>query len=77
MSGEHERKSGRGGGLIWFFLAAAVLYVLSVGPAGALARKNTKLVAVVVAVYTPLRWFHDYTPLGNPLDAYGRLWGWE
>jgi hypothetical protein len=77
MSEEHMRESGRGAGLIWFFLAAALLYVLSVGPAGALARKHTKLAPVVVAVYTPLRWLHDQTPLKEPLDAYGRLWGWE
>ncbi len=74
MSGKHGRESGRGGGLIWFFLVA--LYVLSVGPAGVLGRKNAKFVPFIAAVYTPLRWLHDYTPLKKPLDAYGRLWGW-
>ncbi len=75
MSREHEGKSGLGGGLIWFFLAAA-LYVLSVGPAGVLVRKHLTFAPVIVTVYTPLRWLHDHTPLRQPLDAYSRLWGW-
>ena len=79
MSEENERESGRGGGPIWIMLVAAlpILYVLSIGPVGALTKNNANSRLTVRAVYYPVMLLHDHTPLKKPLEAYARLWGWQ
>jgi hypothetical protein len=79
MSEEHERESGRRGGFFWLMVVAAgtLLYVLSLGPAGAIANHNPSSYDLLRVAYYPVIWLHDYTPLEKPLEAYGRLWGWH
>jgi hypothetical protein len=72
MSEVQEQGSRGGGWLIWIFLAA-VLYVLSVGPAGALALRNPSLQTAFYVAYYPLRLLIG-TPLSRPLEAYCDLW---
>jgi hypothetical protein len=78
MSEGHEGESSRGG-LGWALAVAFVplLYVLSVGPVGAIAKNNTNALPAVRAFYSPVAWLHDHTLLQKPLEAYANLWGFH
>jgi hypothetical protein len=79
MTDEHQQESGRGWGFGWFTPTVLVLsvYVLSVGPAGAVVKKKPQFAPIARAFYMPSVWLHERTPLRSPLDAYARLWGWQ
>ncbi len=62
--------------LLMLFLAP-VLYVLSIGPVVALVQQTGQSHDAVEAIYAPVIWLHDHTPLKEPLERYGKLWGWK
>ena len=72
---EHE---SRPRGLPWATTIAFVplLYILSIGPVGALT-KNSSAYSAVRRFYSPVRWLHDHTLLKRPLEAYVNLWGFH
>jgi hypothetical protein len=77
MDDESDPKSGPTG---WIILVAAapLLYILSIGPVGALTKnKPTSTVNMVRKVYYPVIWLHDHTPLKGPIEAYANLWGFH
>ena len=77
MDDESEHKSGPTG---WIILVAAapLLYILSIGPVGALTKnKATSTVNMVRKVYYPVVWLHDQIPLKGPIEAYANLWGFH
>lgn len=75
MSEENENKSHRGILMvIAVVIAIPLLYVLSIGPAEAIATKYPKCEPVFHKFYFPLGWLAVYTPLGKPLKWYVRLW---
>jgi hypothetical protein len=53
------------------------LYVLSMGPVVAVAGKNQDNVPTIRAVYGPVIWLHEHTPLKKPLETYAKMWGWS
>lgn len=64
-------------GWMAFAVALPVAYVLSIGPV-ALAceyiQPSGRTLDVLGAVYAPLEWAYDHTPLQGPLDAYMASW---
>jgi len=58
-------------------LLSPLLYVLSIGPVARLAEEGLLPRDPVVAFYTPVIWLHHNTPLREPLEWYGHLWGWQ
>ena len=78
MADDVEEKTGFGP-LMWVSLLALVplLYVLSMGPAVAVAGKNQSNEAAIRAVYAPVIWLHHHTALAKPLEMYAKLWGWS
>jgi len=74
---EGANDKGRGSGRwVWpaLLLILLVLYLLSVGPAVAIARRTGKGMAVVNVVYAPIEWLHNNTPLRNPTESYVNFW---
>jgi hypothetical protein len=61
----------------WILLLVPCLYVLSMGPVVAVAGKNPASVPTIRAVYSPVIWLHEHTPLKQPLEMYAKLWGWS
>jgi hypothetical protein len=60
----------------WIVAIAPLLYLLSLGPVVALTKnKPPSTQNIVRAVYFPLIWLHNHTPLKKPIEAYARLWG--
>ena len=55
----------------------AVLYVLSIGPVVAITKSNPATVATVQAIYYPVRWLHEHTPLKRPLEVYASFWSFD
>ena len=55
----------------------AVLYILSIGPVVAITKSNPGTVATVQAIYYPVRWLHEHTPLKRPLEVYAGFWGFD
>jgi hypothetical protein len=55
--------------------AAILLYVLSIGPAGLIAKKTGASVVALRQFYAPVIWLHDHTLLKKPLHAYTDIWG--
>lgn len=54
-----------------------VLYVLSIGPVVAVVEKTGVGEEAAHALYLPVVWLHDHTPLEKPLEKWGELWGWQ
>jgi len=76
LSEEQKSRSSYLG--IAVFAIVSVLYVLSIGPVGALAiegRFSERTLKVLTYAYSPIIWLHDHTILEKPLDAYTSLWG--
>ena len=65
--------------LTWLSLLMLVplLYVLSMGPVVAIVGKNQANVATIRAIYGPVIWLHEHTPLKEPLELYAHMWGWS
>jgi len=76
MNRESEHRVD-GSGLAWVAMiaAAAVVYVLSVGPIGALTKNNGAATNAARIFYSPVIWLLDKTPLQKPIAAYCNLWG--
>lgn len=76
MSHEHPQESRRSS-LGWFGLVVflPLLYVLSIGPVGAMAFNNPKAIDGLRKFYAPVIWLHDHTPVKKPLETYVELWG--
>lgn len=52
-------------------------YVASVGPVVALNEHTFGFDNEVIrSIYAPVIWLHKTTPLRQPLEQYGELWGW-
>jgi hypothetical protein len=62
----------------WWLGGAALLpllYVLSIGPATALnVAPGGVCHTVLIAIYAPLDWLDEHTPISGPLRWYVRLW---
>ena len=71
---EVHRPDRSGGTLVWFFLAAPLLYVLSIGPVFKFGGKPPLSLEFVEAFYAPVIWLHDHTPLKKPLEWYVDWW---
>ena len=67
--------------IVWMLTAGswAFGYVVSIGPVIGMANYmgispgNNAL----EAIYAPVIWLHDVTPLSEPLDEYCRAWGFQ
>jgi hypothetical protein len=55
----------------------ALLYVLSCAPAALFAKNHPACMPAFARLYVPISWLHNHTPLKKPLEAYGRLWGFD
>jgi hypothetical protein len=55
-------------------LLLRVLYVLSIGPASYIVMRTGRGKETGQAVYAPVGWLQDSTPLKKPLEWYIRLW---
>ena len=76
MDREPEQQSGRGGlGWVGMMVSATILYVLSLGPVGALTQHNAAATNIARAFYYPVVWLDNHTPLKVPIEAYCNLWG--
>ncbi|MFK8112823.1 MAG: hypothetical protein AB8B91_11505 [Rubripirellula sp.] len=51
----------------------AYLYVVSIGPAGVIAREHEER-RDMIGIYAPVGWLHANTPLREPLQRYSELW---
>ena len=59
-------------------MAWLYLYVVSIGPVVAFHQSVLGLNDDALEfVYAPVIWLHDATPLDEPLEEYGALWGWH
>jgi len=68
MNRESEQNSGRGGlGWVALVASAPLLYVLSLGPVGALIKNNSSAEDVARRFYYPVIWLDKNTPLKYPL----------
>ncbi|QDU40574.1 hypothetical protein Mal4_49320 [Maioricimonas rarisocia] len=54
-----------------------ILYVLSIGPVVCIAEKTGINQKPLRTFYMPVVWLHEETPLREPLDKWGELWGWN
>jgi hypothetical protein len=76
MSSEEKEKSR---GLWWVVCVIALvppLYVLSAGPVSVICLKAGISPEAVEAMYAPVIWLCEHTPLEGPLKWYLRLWNW-
>lgn len=71
---DQNRRSGPAVVLALVILLFPIAYVLSIGPAARLADQGHIEMSVADAVYFPLKWLHDHTPLRGPLEWYVELW---
>jgi hypothetical protein len=55
----------------------ALLYVLSSAPVALLAKNHPASLVAVARFYYPITWLHNHTPLRKPLEAYGKIWGFN
>ena len=74
MNEEREQKSSYGG-FVWIALTVPLVYVLSIGPAAAVAKASGSNHIPIKQFYEPIIWLHDNTFLRKPLEAYLDLWG--
>jgi hypothetical protein len=73
MSEPREYKAFHTGVLI--FVIVLVMYPLSMGPVGLIAKKTGMDMEMLRAAYYPIIWLHDHTVLKKPLEDYVALWG--
>jgi hypothetical protein len=76
MSDEAKSSRGQTALVLVIGLAVLALYVLSVGPVGAVVEHSGFGEDAARVFYAPLIWLHHNTVLKEPLEAYARLWGW-
>lgn len=57
-------------------LLSPLLYILSIGPAGWLVAAGYLPQLPLEAVYLPVTWLYENTPMDRPLEWYSDLWGW-
>jgi hypothetical protein len=74
-----NRSQHQSSGALWtlWILSVPLVYVLSVGPVVRLTMDNSHARGVpewVDALYRPLGWIHEHTPLEKPLEWYMELW---
>jgi hypothetical protein len=78
MRQDNEQTPDRSG---WAWAARitslAVLYILSIGPVVAITKSNPGTVTTVQAIYYPVRWLHEHTPLKRPIEVYASFWGFD
>lgn len=75
-----SESSDRRGSSSWAYwiIALPLIYILSIGPVGALTKKSSPpTMQKVRMVYYPVIWLHDHTPLKKPLEIYANAWGWH
>jgi hypothetical protein len=79
MSEEREDQSNgrKFSAVAAILLAVPLLYVLSIGPVGAVIEKIPSSRGAVQRFYFPLIWLHDNTASKKPLEWYAGLWGWH
>ena len=76
--GRSPDEGGRSAGLIAAgLLLAPILYLFSIGPVARLSEEGYLPRDPVRAFYEPVVWLHHNTPLKEPLEWYGALWGWR
>jgi hypothetical protein len=73
---EQELRSDKSSWIL-FAACAPLVYLLSLGPVGAITKNMPKTYAMVRRLYSPVRWLHDHTLLKKPLEAYVNLWGFH
>ena len=75
MMEQSKETSRRSGSFTLLLAAIPVFYVWSLGPA---VRWHSacppSMQKVIQAVYAPLEWLHDNTPLKEPLKRYVDMW---
>jgi hypothetical protein len=76
MSDESTTSPSQAPMAVAIVFAILVLYVLSVGPVGAVVEHSGRGQEVASIFYAPLTWLHQNTVLKRPLEEYARLWGW-
>ena len=74
MSEASDHKSSHAG-YVAVLVILPVLYVLSVGPAALIAKRNGGTGAGFRRFYQPVIWLHDHTFFQKPLEVYVELWG--
>ena len=71
---ENEKKRSKAEGWLMAVGVLLVVYVLSIGPAARWARKYSGFREAARPVYAPIKWLHDQTPLGKPIEYYCNWW---
>ena len=73
---ESPQNSDDRSGLGWVLVVAALplLYLLSIGPAAAVARAYPQTEETLTKIYFPIILLHRHTPLREPLDWWMELW---
>ena len=67
---------GKGQGILVWLIFAPIIYIVSVGPVGALTKNSPNpTYRLVCAFYHPLVWLCDHTLLKQPIEVYANLWG--
>ncbi|MFG0333962.1 MAG: hypothetical protein ACF8TS_11420 [Maioricimonas sp. JB049] len=75
--GRRDERWASGWGSLLALPVIAVLYVLSIGPVVCVAEKAGIDPKPLRMFYAPVVWLHDQTPLREPLETWGKLWGWN
>lgn len=58
-------------------VALPLVYLLSIGPVAFVCEKTSSTTSIrntVLAVYAPIIWLHDHTPMKMPLENYVNWW---
>lgn len=75
MNEEREQKSSVSG-WVWVILAVPLVYVLSIGPVAAIAKRSGGPPTAVRQIYKPLEWLYEHHVFfRKPLHEYLKLWG--
>jgi len=67
--------SDHGSAWLAWLVAMPIVYVLSIGPVGLIAKNHPGETAILRKVYAPVIWLHENTPLRKPLEMYVGLFG--
>jgi hypothetical protein len=74
MSTEAGSSNGAAMALI---VALPLVYLLSIGPVAFICEKTSSTTSIrntALAVYAPIIWLHDHTPMKMPLEEYVNWW---
>ncbi|WP_395739689.1 hypothetical protein [Prosthecobacter sp.] len=74
---DNSRPSSSSSAILALVVALPLLYVLSIGPAAYLMSKfraGQGVEDAASAVYAPILWLHEHTPMKQPIESYIDWW---